>query len=65
MIDITKDEFWETRNEEVIRTIGKRNSVKDIILKHKILSAVLIIFSVCIIANLVLIYSFFKMIRLL
>jgi len=65
MIDITKDEFWDVPKEEIVKKEWKRGPIKNFLLRHKILSIGLIIFMVCIMANIVLIYGFFRMIKLL
>jgi len=65
MIDITKDEFWDTPKEEVVKKEWKTNTIKKFILNHKMLSASIVIFTVCICANIVLIYGFFRMIKFL
>ena len=65
MIDITKDEIWDVKNEEIVTENRKNNSIKGFAIKHKLLSAGIIVFTVCVIANIALIYSFLKMIKLL
>ncbi len=60
MVDITKDEFWENKYEEVVTKEKKNNKVKDFITRHKIITTLLISLSVLITANVILIYNFFK-----
>ena len=56
MVDITKDEYWEGNYKEK----EKSSFVKKIILKNKFLSVLFLIFGVFMIANTILIYSFFE-----
>ena len=60
MVDITKDEFWENKYEEVIINEKKNNKVKEFIINHKIITTLLVTLSVLITANVVLIYNFFR-----
>lgn len=60
MVDITKDEFWENKYEEVVTNEKKNNKVKEFILKHKIITTLLVALSLLITANVILIYNFFK-----
>ncbi len=60
MVDITKDEFWENKYEEVVTKEKKNNKVKDFITRHKIITTLLVSLSVLITANVILIYNFFK-----
>jgi Trk-type K+ transport system membrane component len=64
MIDITKDEFWDVRSEEIVKEKAKKNKIIETILKHKLLSLSLILFLICVIANIVLIYNFLKIIKM-
>jgi hypothetical protein len=63
MFDITKEEFWEVKDEEVPKVKEQKRSIKEYILSHKLLSIGLLVFGICAFANIVLIYSFFKMIQ--
>ncbi len=63
MVDITKDEFWENKYEEVVTSERKNNRVKEFILRHKIITTLLITLTSLIIANVVLIYNFFKILE--
>jgi len=65
MVDITKDEIWDVKEENILGQVKKKVSIKRFILEHKMLSAGLIIFMVCVLANVALIYSFFRMIKIL
>ena len=60
MVDITKDEFWENKYEEVVINEKKNNKVKEFIINHKIITTLLVTLSVLITANVILIYNFFK-----
>lgn len=60
MIDITKDEFWDDKYEEVTKTDKKENKVKEFITKHKLITALLILLGIFMIANTILIYNFFR-----
>ena len=58
MIDITRDEFWEVNYKEK----DKENFIKETVRKNKFLSISFFIFGICIVANVALMYSFFKII---
>lgn len=60
MVDITKDEFWENKYEEVITKEKKNNKIKEFVLRHKIITTLLVTLSILITANVILIYNFFK-----
>lgn len=60
MIDITKDEFWDNKYEEVSKTEKERSKIKNFILKHKILTSLLISLGILMTVNTVLIYNFFR-----
>ena len=60
MIDITKDEFWDSKYEETSRIERKENKVKQFIIRHKIITALLITLSILIATNTILIYNFFR-----
>ena len=60
MIDITKDEFWDSKYEEISRIKTKENKVKQFIIKHKIITALLISLSILVAINTILIYNFFR-----
>ena len=59
MMDITRDEFWEVNYKEK----EKENFIKKTVRKNKFLSISMLIFGICIIANVALIYNFFKIIQ--
>ncbi len=59
MVDITKEEFWDSKYEETSRIEKKENKVKQFIINHKIITALLIILSILIAINTILIYNFF------
>lgn len=60
MIDITKDEFWDDKYEEVTKKEKKENKVKEFIIKHKLITVLLILLGIFMIANTILIYNFFR-----
>lgn len=60
MIDITKDEFWDSKYEEAIRTEKKENKVKQFIIRHKIITAMIIGLGILVSVNTILIYNFFR-----
>ena len=57
MVDITKDEFWDSKFEEKSKTESK---AKQFIIKHKIVTALLISLSILVAINTILIYNFFR-----
>ena len=63
MIDITKDEFWDDKYEEVTKKEKKENKVKEFIITHKLITILLILLGIFMIANTILIYNFFKMLE--
>lgn len=60
MVDITKDEFWENKYEEVVTNEKKNNKVKDFITRHKIITTLLISLGILMTINTILIYNFFR-----
>ena len=58
MMDITRDEYWEVNYKEK----EKENFIKETVRKNKFLSISFFIFGICIVANVALMYSFFKII---
>lgn len=63
MIDITKEEFWDSKYEETSKIERKENKVKQFITKHKIITTLLISLGVLITINTILIYNFFKILE--
>ena len=59
MVDITKEEFWDSKYEEISKIERKENKVKQFIIKHKIITALLISLSILMAINTILIYNFF------
>lgn len=59
MVDITKEEFWDSKYEETSRIERKENKVKQFISNHKIITALLISLSILMAINTILIYNFF------
>lgn len=60
MVDITKEEFWDNKYEEVSKKEKANSKVKEFILKNKILVTLLVSFGILIAINTILIYNFFK-----
>ena len=60
MMDITKDEFWENRYQEVSKKEKENSKVKEFILKHKIITMLLIGLGILMTVNTILIYKFFR-----
>ena len=58
--DITKDEFWDAKYEETSRIERKENKVKQFIIKHKIITTLLVSSSILVAINTILIYNFFR-----
>ncbi|MGN1270541.1 MAG: hypothetical protein ACI4UX_00865 [Clostridia bacterium] len=63
MIDITKDEFWDSKYEEVSRIEEKENKVKQFIINHKIITAMIIGLAILVLVNTILIYNFFRILE--
>jgi len=60
MVDITKEEFWDNKYEEVSKKEKEKSKVKEFILKNKIIVTLLISFGILMAINTILIYNFFK-----
>ena len=60
MVDITKEEFWDNKYEEVSKKEKEKSKVKEFILKNKIIVTLLISFGILMTINTILIYNFFK-----
>ena len=60
MVDITKEEFWDNKYEEVSKKEKENSKVKDFIVKNKIIVTLLISFGILMTINTILIYNFFK-----
>ena len=60
MVDITKEEFWDNKYEEVSIKEKEKSKVKEFILKNKIIVTLLISFGILMTINTILIYNFFK-----
>lgn len=65
MIDITKDEFWENKYEEITKENKKTNLFKEFITNHKIISILLMTLSILITINTILIFKFFEIIEVI
>lgn len=63
MIDITKEEFWDNKYEEVSKTEKSTNRVSEFITKHKVITVLLVSLGLLITANTILIYNFFKILE--
>ena len=60
MVDITKDEFWENKFEEVYKRKKKNTKFKNIIEEHKWIALLIASFAILAISNGFLIYNFLK-----
>ena len=60
MIDITKEEFWDNKYEEVSKKEKRSNRVAEFIVKHKIITILLVSLALLITVNTILIYNFFR-----
>jgi len=60
MVDITKEEFWDNKYQEVYKKEKQNSKIKELINKHKVLTILLISFGVLMAVNTILIYNFFK-----
>lgn len=63
MVDITKDEFWENKHEEVSKKRKKESKLKRIIENHKWIMLLIASFALLAISNGLLVYNFFRIIR--
>ena len=61
MVDITKEEFWDNRYEEVSKKEKQNSKIKELFLKNKVIAILLISFGILMTINTILIYNFFKM----
>ena len=62
MMDITKEEFWENKYEEVYKKRKKENKLKKLIEKNKWIFLLIASFTILALSNGLLIYNFFKII---
>ncbi len=60
MVDITKEEFWENRYEEVSKKEKQNSKIKEFISRHKVITTLLISLGILMTVNTILIYNFFK-----
>ena len=60
MVDITKEEFWDNKYEEVSKKEKERSIIKDFIRKNKEIVTLLISFGILMTINTILIYNFFR-----
>lgn len=60
MIDITKEEFWDNKYEEVSKKEKRSNRVAEFIVKNKIITILLVSLALLITVNTILIYNFFR-----
>ena len=63
MMDVTKEDLWGTKYQDTPKWRNKKTNLalfKDAIMKHKIMTIVVLCFSICMITNVILIYSFVK-----
>ena len=63
MIDITKDEFWDNKFEEVYKGKKKKSKLKNVIEKHKWITLLIASFAMLAISNFFLIYNFIKILN--
>lgn len=63
MIDITKDEFWDSKYEETSKIERKGNKVKQFVINHKIVAILLTSLGLLITINTILIYNFLKILE--
>lgn len=61
MIDITKEEFWNSDFQEEI--IKQESRLKKTIKKHKLMTIALVSLGIFTLANIILIYNFFKILE--
>ncbi len=61
MVDITKDEFWDSKYEEISKK--EENKIKGFISKNKVIIILLVSFGILMVINTVLIYNFFKILE--
>ena len=60
MVDITKEEFWDNKYEEITRREKGKSKLSEFVMRNKILVALLISFGIFMTVNTILIYNFFK-----
>ena len=63
MIDVTKDELYGTRYKEPTKWRNKESNwliFTRVVMKHKIITVITLCFGICMITNVILIYSFVK-----
>lgn len=60
MVDITKEEFWDNKYEEISKKEKESRKLKEFISRNKIVVGLLISFGILTAINTVLIYNFFK-----
>lgn len=63
MVDITKEEFWDNKYEEVSKREKRTNRVAEFITRHKVITVLLASLGLLITANTILIYNFFKILE--
>ena len=60
MVDITKEEFWDNKYEEVSKKEKEKSKLREIISKNKIVVTLLVSFGILMTINTILIYNFFR-----
>lgn len=60
MVDITKDEFWENKYEEVSKPEKQKGKAKELMKNHKAIVLLLASFILLAVSNGLLIYNFFR-----
>ena len=61
MVDITKEEFWDNKYEEVAKKEKGKSKLREFIKRNKVITGLLIGFGLIMTINTILIYNFFKM----
>lgn len=60
MVDITKEEFWDNKYEEVSKKDKEKSKLREFIAKNKIIATLLLSFAILMTINTVLIYNFLR-----
>ena len=60
MVDITKEEFWDNKYEEVTKKEKGKSKLREFIEKNKIITILLLSFGILMTMNTILVYNFFK-----
>ena len=60
MVDITKDEIWKNKDEEVVTKARKESKLRSLISKYKWITILIAVFLILTLSNGFLIYNFIK-----